>query len=547
MKGYVYVISNPKAMPGLIKVGCSLKDPELRAKELSGTASPHPYIVEYEMLVKDAPEQIEKQAHKHLRGKHEGKEWFRCSAEEAVVAIRFVAGEAKIQEFYKKADREKAEQLIRQAEQQRQQAALLAKQRSEEQAKQLAIEQQRHYQEQQLCKREEEIRRKYQADISDVESQPFRYYWIGGAIAAYIAMAWFSPTLSEGNKLFYSVPVGAFIGNAIRYFLQKPKITRLQEQCDAEVRAVRAPPAQAQTLLPAATESSSAAIIRWGIVFIGLGSIFLTAITSGPHPSRSTPSAAASNSATPSTPAHTPASTPTTSVPSQPPSHRLWTGSFTNQKAVVSIYGPWQSNQEAALWTVPSSFISRFELDKTYPGGQAYVRLLLSQSYYEQGKPQRVIVVNASPVVPEANNCPTCGALIGINVLTQVEDVWQITPDKSDFRLIRSASKNPYYSWVRIGKDHSALLEISGYRVTQDIIAEHYNLYRPKGSSIVSIFEEGYAGETKMNTEILPNSQKEYFDIKVTKPDPTISATAKKEMLYQFKNGKYVLVNSSTM
>jgi hypothetical protein len=50
MKGWVYVISN-KAMEGLIKVGHSTKDPELRAQELDHTGSPHPYIVEYEMLI----------------------------------------------------------------------------------------------------------------------------------------------------------------------------------------------------------------------------------------------------------------------------------------------------------------------------------------------------------------------------------------------------------------------------------------------------------------------------------------------------------------
>jgi len=38
MKGWVYVISN-KAMSGLVKVGYSTKDPELRAAELSHTAS----------------------------------------------------------------------------------------------------------------------------------------------------------------------------------------------------------------------------------------------------------------------------------------------------------------------------------------------------------------------------------------------------------------------------------------------------------------------------------------------------------------------------
>ncbi|KFC76184.1 GIY-YIG nuclease family protein [Massilia sp. LC238] len=45
MKGWVYVITN-KAIPDLVKVGYSRKDPELRAAELNNTGAPHPYMVE---------------------------------------------------------------------------------------------------------------------------------------------------------------------------------------------------------------------------------------------------------------------------------------------------------------------------------------------------------------------------------------------------------------------------------------------------------------------------------------------------------------------
>ena len=66
MKGWVYIISNP-AMPGLVKVGHSTKDPELRARELNNTGTPHPYTVEYEMLIED-PFRVEQQTHNALRG-----------------------------------------------------------------------------------------------------------------------------------------------------------------------------------------------------------------------------------------------------------------------------------------------------------------------------------------------------------------------------------------------------------------------------------------------------------------------------------------------
>jgi hypothetical protein len=85
LRGWVYVITN-KSMPGLIKIGFSTKDPLARAEEL-GTGSPHPYQVEYDILVDD-PQSIEQRLHQIFSHKREGKEWFRCSISEAVNKIR---------------------------------------------------------------------------------------------------------------------------------------------------------------------------------------------------------------------------------------------------------------------------------------------------------------------------------------------------------------------------------------------------------------------------------------------------------------------------
>lgn len=125
MKGWVYVITN-RAMPGLVKIGFSTKDPELRAEELNHTGAPHPYQVEYDILI-DEPRNFEQAAHAKLRECKEGKEWFRCTSERAIVAIKEVVGAAECVENFRKIDREKA--------------ALLAQAlKSEEQAKRVRHE-----------------------------------------------------------------------------------------------------------------------------------------------------------------------------------------------------------------------------------------------------------------------------------------------------------------------------------------------------------------------------------------------------------------------
>jgi hypothetical protein len=91
MKGWVYVISN-QAMPGLMNIGHSTKDPMLRAQELN-TGNPHPYVVEYEMLI-ESPISVEQLAHRLLTEIRERREWFRCSCEEAIAAIQQAADPA---------------------------------------------------------------------------------------------------------------------------------------------------------------------------------------------------------------------------------------------------------------------------------------------------------------------------------------------------------------------------------------------------------------------------------------------------------------------
>jgi hypothetical protein len=97
IKGWVYIITN-KAMPGIIKIGYSTKDPKLRAMELAGTGAPHPYEVKFEVLVYN-PSEVERRAHRILKSFREGKEWYRCSLDQAIIAIQKAAGNKVIKEF----------------------------------------------------------------------------------------------------------------------------------------------------------------------------------------------------------------------------------------------------------------------------------------------------------------------------------------------------------------------------------------------------------------------------------------------------------------
>ena len=91
VRGWVYVIVN-EAMSGLVKIGFSLKDPVIRARELNHTGAPHPYSVVYDALVHE-PRELEQRLHIHLNHAKEGKEWFKLGPKVAVTAIRKLAKE----------------------------------------------------------------------------------------------------------------------------------------------------------------------------------------------------------------------------------------------------------------------------------------------------------------------------------------------------------------------------------------------------------------------------------------------------------------------
>lgn len=226
MKGWVYVISN-RAMPGLVKIGYSTKDPELRADELDHTGVPHPYLVEYELLINE-PYQIEQKTHKLLFAKREAKEWFRCTPEEAVVAIKQIAGDAPITETYKRADRTKAEALHQQE---------LA------QLKQLQAEQEI---ESLLVSEESAIHQKYQRELeARFPPRPFRQYWFGSSILVFIAYLTMFPKTSDRSVFLLTAIGGAILGTLLQsYFEKKQKQSTiylfLERQRDEELEEVRA-------------------------------------------------------------------------------------------------------------------------------------------------------------------------------------------------------------------------------------------------------------------------------------------------------------------
>jgi T5orf172 domain len=91
-KGYLYILSN-QAMPGLLKIGLTMRTVPHRIAELSAaTGVPSAFIVEA-YFESSNPQQHEKAVHRKLQERRvTGKEFFRVRLEEAVECLRVVTG-----------------------------------------------------------------------------------------------------------------------------------------------------------------------------------------------------------------------------------------------------------------------------------------------------------------------------------------------------------------------------------------------------------------------------------------------------------------------
>ena len=89
-KGYIYILINA-SMPGLVKIGKTMRTPEERVKELSqATGVPTPFILIYSMCVNDCTH-AENYIHTYLASKEyrvsENREFFSATPTEAINAI----------------------------------------------------------------------------------------------------------------------------------------------------------------------------------------------------------------------------------------------------------------------------------------------------------------------------------------------------------------------------------------------------------------------------------------------------------------------------
>lgn len=98
VKGWVYVIIN-ESLKGLVKIGYTLKDPKLRAKDLQSSGIPNDYKVAYEVLTIN-PREVEQKIHLSLKKYRDNKEWFKCSISQAVKTVQSIVQEKMYENFY---------------------------------------------------------------------------------------------------------------------------------------------------------------------------------------------------------------------------------------------------------------------------------------------------------------------------------------------------------------------------------------------------------------------------------------------------------------
>jgi hypothetical protein len=90
-QGYVYILFN-SAMPSLVKIGQTTRDPEDRAQEIGGTGVPGRFVVAYRERVPDCVA-VERRIHRELaKYRYDPRrEFFQLPLESAIVKMREIA------------------------------------------------------------------------------------------------------------------------------------------------------------------------------------------------------------------------------------------------------------------------------------------------------------------------------------------------------------------------------------------------------------------------------------------------------------------------
>ena len=99
-EGIVYILSND-AMPGLLKIGFTLRSVEERLAELHTTGVPGNFICEIAFTLPRAAK-IERYLHRQFRAHHYSKEFFKIELPALVTELRLMVlnGEVTIDQVY---------------------------------------------------------------------------------------------------------------------------------------------------------------------------------------------------------------------------------------------------------------------------------------------------------------------------------------------------------------------------------------------------------------------------------------------------------------
>lgn len=228
MKGYVYVMSNP-AMHGIVKVGFTLKEPELRAQEMSAHEGlPLKMRVEYYAYIAGSAYEVEQKTHRSLKILSAGKEWFRCDVLKAVMAIQ-VASTGKLlseklhYESPGELKKRNEQERIRVREYERQENTRRVQERQRIESEKLNQDRKVEH-EKVMASRLKDINNRYDPLLESIMySGEFIQWWAGCGVGMAGLFSTIAPRMTFGALVFFSALIGLLPAFIIKEWLVNRK------------------------------------------------------------------------------------------------------------------------------------------------------------------------------------------------------------------------------------------------------------------------------------------------------------------------------------
>ncbi len=224
--------------------------------------------------------------------------------------------------------------------------------------------------------------------------------------------------------------------------------------------------------------------------------------------------------------------------------NRMIIGAFDDIKALEILYGPYQPEAKAALWSdmqVPH----QIDTNEIFSETDGLVSVIASNEFTQTGVTKQILLTSTQPN-GDSNQCHGCAPLINAAIFVKVGEKWRVEAHYPYLAFMGAYGAPPSMSWTQIGADKYAIVVQSG-DMHMGFYWEGISINELGNNGLTPLlqmgisdsFEEGDSYSLHIAFDPAPATGYSTFKISV-KHEITGQTDDVTTLNYTFKDGKYI-------